>query len=47
MPHNLPPDYLESLQLYAKGSNSHMLFGIPLTDGPGTYANSVVGFSPA
>lgn len=47
VPHNLPPDYLESLQLYAKGSNSHMLFGIPLTDGPGTYANSVVGFSPA
>jgi len=46
LPNNLPPDYIASLQLFAKGSNSHLLFGIPLSDGPGQYANSVVGFSP-
>ncbi|SHG37229.1 apolipoprotein N-acyltransferase [Massilia sp. CF038] len=46
LPHNLPPDYIESLQLFAKGSNSHLLFGIPLSDGPGKYANSVIGFAP-
>ncbi len=46
LPGNLPPDYIDSLQLFAKGSNSHLLFGIPLSDGPGKYANSVVGFAP-
>lgn len=47
VPANLPPDYLTSLQQYAKGSNSHLLFGIPLSDGPGLYANSVAGFAPS
>ena len=46
LPQYLPPDYLASLQRYATSSGSHLLFGVPLTDGPGTYANSVQGFAP-
>ena len=46
LPQFLPPDYLPSLQTYATETNSHLLFGIPVSDGPGHYANSVAGFSP-
>ncbi len=46
LPGHLPPDYLSSLQQFATGSKSAILFGIPLSDGPGKYANSVVGFAP-
>jgi apolipoprotein N-acyltransferase len=42
----LPPDYLERLNSYARESNSHLVLGIPVTDGPRRYANSVLGFAP-
>jgi len=47
LPQYLPPDYLPSLKQYAASSGSALLFGVPLTDGPGTYANSVAGYAPA
>jgi apolipoprotein N-acyltransferase len=47
LPQNLPPDYLTTYQKYAMSSGSHILFGIPLTDGPGQYTNSVAGFAPS
>lgn len=46
IPENLPLDYLPSLQQYAAASGSHLLFGIPISDGPDMYANSVAGFTP-
>ncbi len=46
LPENLPPDYLPSLERHAVASNSHLLYGIPISDGPGMYANSIKGFSP-
>ncbi|MEN3291243.1 MAG: apolipoprotein N-acyltransferase [Burkholderiales bacterium] len=42
----LPPDYLELLNSYARESKSHLVLGIPVTDGPRQYANSVLGFAP-
>ncbi|UOD31306.1 apolipoprotein N-acyltransferase [Massilia violaceinigra] len=47
LPQYLPPDYLPSIQTYAAASGSHVLSGIPMSDGPGSYANSVIGFSPS
>jgi apolipoprotein N-acyltransferase len=47
LPMNLPPDYLESYQRFARSSGSAVLFGIPLSDGPGIYTNSVAGFAPS
>ncbi len=46
LPENLPPDYLPSLERHAAATGSHLLYGIPISDGPGQYANSVKGFSP-
>jgi apolipoprotein N-acyltransferase len=46
LPENLPPDYLASLERHATATGSHLLYGIPISDGPGQYANSVKGFSP-
>ena len=46
LPENLPPDYLPSFQQYATTTGSHLIFGIPLSDGPSQYANSVVGYTP-
>jgi apolipoprotein N-acyltransferase len=43
----LPPDYLERLRNGIRESNSHLVLGIPLSDGPGRYTNSVIGFPPA
>jgi apolipoprotein N-acyltransferase len=45
--HQLPPDYLERLSDFTTQSNSHIALGIPVSDGPAHYANSVVGFSPS
>jgi len=42
----LPQDYLPLLSAYAKKSNSHLLIGIPVYDGPMSYTNSVIGVSP-
>ena len=47
LPQYLPPGYLDSFKQYAAASGSHILFGIPLSDGPGLYSNSVAGYSPA
>jgi apolipoprotein N-acyltransferase len=46
LPQHLPPDYLTTYQQYAMRTGSHVLFGIPLSDGPGQYTNSVAGFAP-
>lgn len=43
----LPPDYLDLLKNYAQRSGSHLMLGIPVSDGPRRYANSAVGISPA
>ena len=45
-PQQLPPDYLASLGRYARQSNSHVLFGIPLSDDPTRFSNSALGFGP-
>ncbi len=45
--HQLPPDYLERLAVFARQSNSHIALGIPISDGPRQYANSMLGFGPA
>ena len=42
----LPPDYLPRLSQYAQESNSHLAIGIPVSDGRGQYANSVIGLVP-
>jgi apolipoprotein N-acyltransferase len=43
----LPPDYLGRLTGFAQETKSHVVLGIPLSDGPTDYANSVLGFAPA
>lgn len=43
----LPPDYLEQLANFANRSGSHIALGIPVSDGPAQYANSVLGFAPS
>ncbi|HEX7634649.1 MAG TPA: apolipoprotein N-acyltransferase [Noviherbaspirillum sp.] len=43
----LPPDYLPQLSAMATRSNSYLALGIPVTEGPGQYANSMIGFSPS
>lgn len=45
--HELPEDYLPRLSEFATASNSHLAIGIPISDGPQQYANSVIGISPA
>lgn len=47
LPQNLPPEYFASLRQYAASTGSHVLFGVPLSDSPSTYANSVAGFDPS
>jgi len=47
LPAYLPPDYLNSYKAYAAASGSYVMFGIPLSDGPRMYANSVAGYGPA
>jgi apolipoprotein N-acyltransferase len=47
LPVHLPPGYLDSYKQYAARSGSYVMFGIPLSDGPGKYANSVAAYSPA
>jgi apolipoprotein N-acyltransferase len=47
LPENLPPDYLSSLEQYATATGSYLLYGIPISDGPEQYANSIKGYSPA
>jgi len=46
LPANLPPGYLDAYQRFAQSSGSHVMVGIPLSDGPGLYTNSVQGYAP-
>nr|WP_242489993.1 apolipoprotein N-acyltransferase [Noviherbaspirillum cavernae] len=43
----LPPDYIGRLANFVQQTNSHLLLGIPVSDGPTRYANSVVGLAPS
>jgi apolipoprotein N-acyltransferase len=43
----LPPDYLPRFAAYAAQSRSHVVLGIPLSDGPQMYANSAIGVPPS
>jgi apolipoprotein N-acyltransferase len=45
-PHQLPPGYLDALRTFAHDSGSALMFGIPLSDGPVAFANSVAGIGP-
>lgn len=45
--HQLPQDYLPRLSEFATASNSHLAIGVPVSDGPQQYANSMIGISPA
>ncbi|WP_420476741.1 apolipoprotein N-acyltransferase [Noviherbaspirillum sp. ST9] len=42
----LPPDYLQLLGDFSMRSKSHLVLGIPVSDGPRLYANSVLGIAP-
>jgi apolipoprotein N-acyltransferase len=46
LPQQLPVGYLDGLHDYAQQSGSHLALGIPLSDAPGDYSNSVIVFSP-
>lgn len=45
-PQQLPPDYLTRLTHFAQSTGSHLALGIPSSDAPGRYSNSVIVFSP-
>src|SRR5690606_34663452 len=45
--HQLPSDYLPRLADYAQTTRSHIALGVPVSDGPYAYANSVIGIAPA
>lgn len=47
LPQQLPANYLTHLLDFAQSSGSHLALGMPLSDGPQHYANSVLAFSPA
>ena len=42
----LPPDYLTRLADFSRQTNSALAIGIPVSDGPLRYANSVLGIAP-
>lgn len=44
--HHLPPNYLPQLAAFSTQSGSHIVLGLPISDGPARYANSVIGVSP-
>lgn len=45
-PQQLPQGYLGSIASFATRTGSSVMFGIPFSDGPKTYSNSVGGVSP-
>ncbi|WP_408159675.1 apolipoprotein N-acyltransferase [Herbaspirillum lusitanum] len=47
LPQQLPPEYLARLAAFVRNSGSHLALGIPMSDGPGMYANSVLGIDAA
>ncbi|MBI1891007.1 MAG: apolipoprotein N-acyltransferase [Burkholderiales bacterium] len=42
----LPPEYVTRLTDFANQAGSHILLGIPVSDGPEVYSNSALGFAP-
>ncbi|OWW22002.1 apolipoprotein N-acyltransferase [Noviherbaspirillum denitrificans] len=42
----LPPDFLSLLTDFSAKSKSHLILGIPVSDGPRQYSNSVLGMTP-
>jgi apolipoprotein N-acyltransferase len=46
-PQQLPPDYLASLAAFAHATNSSLMYGIPLSDSPTQFSNSVAGVGPS
>jgi apolipoprotein N-acyltransferase len=42
----LPPDFANELVAHAHTTNTHIVLGIPVTDGAGHYANSAIGIGP-
>jgi apolipoprotein N-acyltransferase len=47
LPQQLPDGYLDNLNDFAQRSGSHLALGIPLSDAPGDYSNSVIALGPA
>lgn len=47
LPQQLPPGYLAGLTQFARDTNSSLMYGTPLSDGPNQYANSVAGIGPS
>lgn len=45
-PHQLPENYFGYLSNYAAQTHSHLVLGIPLTDSPTVYTNSLIVMSP-
>jgi apolipoprotein N-acyltransferase len=45
-PQQLPPGYLAGLAAFAHQTNSHLIYGIPLSDSPTRFSNSVAGVAP-
>jgi apolipoprotein N-acyltransferase len=46
-PQQLPPDYLPGLAKFARDTNSSLMYGIPLSDSPTRFSNSVAGIGPS
>ncbi|GGE60108.1 apolipoprotein N-acyltransferase [Massilia psychrophila] len=46
-PQQLPPDYLPSLARFARDTGSSLMYGIPFSDSPTQFTNSVAGISPS
>jgi apolipoprotein N-acyltransferase len=46
-PQQLPPDYLAGLAAFAHDTNSSLMYGIPLSDSPTQFSNSVAGVGPS
>ncbi|WP_241673293.1 apolipoprotein N-acyltransferase [Lacisediminimonas profundi] len=44
--HRLPAGYLPALQQFATQSGSHVVLGVPVSDGHDSYANSALGLAP-
>jgi apolipoprotein N-acyltransferase len=46
MSNRLPENYLPQLEAFSEQSGSHIAVGLPVSDGPNQYANSVIGLNP-
>lgn len=44
--HRLPAGYLSTLYQFVNRTGTHVLLGVPVSDGPQSYANSVLGLAP-